>query len=221
MLLNPFAVRVSFVAAACTLLALAGPAGAEMSWRVAEPRDGDPEGYTLYVEETDARYPGYKAEGWLDADPQEAAASIMVQMTHDEFVPKGQTRRILRSADDEVVLHTFIDMPIMVADRDLTLRITQNEDPETGVVRVEWQSAEAEAPAPGGEVVRISEARGYWELVPAAPGRTRATYMTRADLGGWLPARLVSPLMRDQVAGDVSRLQHSLRKFTVSAGPGD
>lgn len=222
MLLNPIARGSSFVAAACAaLLALPAGGGAEQGWRIAAPRSGDPPGYTLYIEDSDEPYPGYKAEGWLDAAPEAAAASIMVLMTGEEFVPAGQTRRVVRQDDEMLVLHTFIDMPVMVADRDLAIRITHTRDDETGVHRVDWVSADDEVPAPDGGVVRIADARGYWLLVPDRPGRTRATYMTRADLGGWLPARLISPMMRDQVAGDIARLQDAVQKFTVSAAPPD
>jgi hypothetical protein len=231
MLLSPFPTRI-FRAGAILVLALVAGAAAPGSvlvssaaaaerWIAAEPRDSDPVGYALYVEDTDDAYPGYKAEGFVDAAPEAAAARTWTLMTGQDFVPKGQTRTILRQTDQELVLHTFIDMPAMVADRDLTIRITQSEDPTTGVRRISWQSVEGEAPPPRGRVVRIPDARGYWEFAPDGPDRSRATYMTRADLGGWLPARLVSPLMRDQVAGDVARLQKSLRRFTVSAAPAD
>lgn len=204
---------------AAAVLLLGGPAAADVRWRAAEPRPGDPEGYTLYVEETDAAYPGFKAEVWLDADPEEAASTLMVLMTDEDTVPDGQTRRVLRRGSDALVLHTRIDMPVMVADRDLVVRISHRVDPETGVHRIEWASAADEAPPPASGVVRIREASGYWELVPEAPGRTRATYLSHADVGGWLPARIVSPLMRGQVAGDVARLQRALRTFDVSAPP--
>lgn len=222
MLLSPFSTRCPRAAiAACALLLAAGSAAAAEGWIAAEPRDDDPEGYTLYVEDTDDAYPGYKAEGFVDAAPADAAAHIWVLMTGQEFVPEGQTRKILRQSDEELVLHTFIDMPVMVADRDLTIRITRSADPKTGVHRVSWRSIEGEAPAPSGGVVRIPDASGYWEFAPDSPDGSRATYMTQADLGGWLPARLVSPLMRDQVAGDVARLQKALRRFAISAGPDD
>jgi hypothetical protein len=214
---RPFVV----VAACAALLLLPALADAEEGWRLAEPHSDDPSGYTLYIEDSDEPYPGYKAEGWLEAEPEAAAASIMVLMTGEEFVPDGQTRRGVRQDDEVLVLHTHIDMPVMVADRDLAIRITHSIDRETGVHRVDWISADDEVPAPGGGVVRIADARGYWLLVPDRPGRTRATYMTRAHLGGWLPARLISPMMRDQVAGDITRLQQAVQNFTVSAAPPD
>jgi hypothetical protein len=220
--MNPSRLLRLFLCAGAASAVLASPCfGSGEAWRTVEPRDGDPEGYTFFVEETGDAYPGYKAEGWLEADPEEAALSAMVLMTGEEFVPRGQTRRILRRSDDELVLHTYIDMPVMVTDRELTIRITHTSDPATGVHRIEWASADDEAPPSNGDVVRISDARGFWEFLPEAPGRSRATYLTHADLGGWLPARMVSPLMRGQVAGDVARLQRALRKFAISAAPED
>ena len=126
MLLSPFATRV-FGAGAVFALALVAGAAAPWSvvlrasaaaaaerWIAAEPLDDDPEGYTLYVEDTDAAYPGYKAEGFVDAAPEAAAALTWTLMTGQDFVPKGQTRAILRQTDQELLLHTFIDMPVMV-----------------------------------------------------------------------------------------------------------
>jgi hypothetical protein len=222
MLLNPITTLLSHASAVCAALVLcAAPAVADERWRALEAGDGEAEGYALYVEETDAAYPGYKAECQLDVDPEEAAVSTMVLMTGRDFVPDGQTRRILRRGEDELVLHTYIDMPVMVTDRELTIRLTHSSDPETGIHRIDWVNADEERPASNGRVVQISDARGFWEFVPDGSGRTRATYVTHADLGGWLPASLISPLMRGQVAGDVTRLQQAVRRFTVSAAPED
>lgn len=222
MLLNPITSLLSPTFAVCvTLVLCAAPAAADERWRSLDAGGGDAEGYALYVEDTDEAYPGYMAECRLEVDPEEAAVSTMVLMTGQDFVPDGQTRRILRRGEDELILHTHIDMPVMVTDRELTIRLTHTSDPETGIHRINWVNADDEAPASRGKVVQISDARGFWEFVPDGPGRTRATYVTHANLGGWLPAGLISPLMRGQVAGDVMRLQKAVRKFTVSAAPGD
>lgn len=209
-------------AASAAALLLAAAGGADDGWEVLERSDAAGAGYVLYIGGNgDGRYPSYKLETLLEAAPAEAAASTMTVMTSPHMAPEGQRRKLLSQNGDETVIYTFIDMPMMVSDRDVALRVTRNGDAESGVHRISWTADGNAAPPPPKKVVRLPEAHGYWEFAPDGPGRSRATYVTHADLGGSLPPWLVKPMMREQVAGDVDNLREVIRKrsTTVSAPP--
>ncbi len=200
------------------LLLVADRGAATGTWEVKE-RDEDPEtGYVLYVSEGQTRYPSYKLETRLPAEPDEAVASLLVLMTSEDRAPDGQRRRVVRKGLDEVVIHTTIDMPVLVADRDVALRVTVAPDAGDGTRRVAWRTAGDEVPPPEDGVVRIPESSGFWEFAADGPGRSRAVYVTRSDIGGSIPAWIVSPMMRDQVAGDMQRLRAVIAERAESLG---
>jgi hypothetical protein len=208
--------------AAALLLLSATAAATSDGWRVRERNDHPEEGYVLYVSATeDASYDSYKLETWLDAEPEEAAESIMMVMTSQRYVPEGQERRVLEQDGQEALIYTLIDMPMGVSDREVALHITQERDADTGTHRVAWESAHDAVPPPRSRVVRLPDARGYWEFAPDRPGRCRATYVSHADLGGSIPAWLVRPMLRGQVSADVQRLREAIRTRSqaVSAAP--
>ena len=213
--------RVSLAAALVLLLVAAPGAATEIRWEV-EERDEDPEhGYVLYVAEGDAAYPTYKLETRLPVAPEEAVASLLVLMTSEDRAPEGQERRVVRRSEDEVVIHTTIDMPAIVADRDVALLVKVAPDVGDGRRRVAWQTTRDGVPPAPKDVVRIPESSGFWEFSADGPGRSRAVYVTRSDLGGSIPAWIVSPMMRDQVAGDMQRLRDVIeeRAQAVSSPP--
>lgn len=192
-----------WIPATLVLFLFATPAGAS-EWQVKERSDD----FVLYVSSgAGSRYQTYKLETTVDAEPDEAVDSLLVLMTSPERAPEGQVRRVLARTDDGVLIHTVIDMPMLVADRDIALRVTRKAPGAGGARRVAWTVAHDGVPAPKDDVVRIPESTGYWEFVPDGPGRSRAVYVTRSDLGGSIPAWLINPLMRKQVAGDVDRLR--------------
>ncbi|MDJ0848291.1 MAG: START domain-containing protein [Myxococcota bacterium] len=202
------------------LVLAAGSVAASEIWEVKE-RDDDPEdGYVLYVNEGDADYPTYKLETQLPVPPDEALASLLVLLTSEDRVPAGQVRRVVRQSEEEVVVHTTIDMPAMVADRDVALRLTVSPATDDGRRRLTWRTTD-EVPPPEEDVVRIPESTGFWEFSVDGPARSRAVYVTRSDLGGSIPAWVVNPMMRDQVAGDMQRLRQVIeeRMKSVSAAP--
>ncbi len=196
------------------------PAGASDDWQVKERNDD----FVLYVSSgADSRYQTYKLETTLDAEPGEAVESLLVLMTSAELAPEGQERRVLEQTDDGFLVHTFIDMPMLIADRDVALRVTREPPGDGGARRVAWTAVADGVPPPKAKVVRIPESTGYWEFVPDGPGRSRAVYVTHSDLGGSIPAWLINSLMRDQVAGDVDRLRRVIsdRARAVGAAPPD
>lgn len=211
-------IRAFVVAVALTAVT----ASAAESWQVAERNEDQGEGYVLYVGEGEnARHLRYKIETDLEATPEDAVAGILLAMTSPRFIPERQQRRVLAQNSEEILVYTYIDMPMVVSDREVAVRIRLDRDETTGVQRVFWKTANEALEAAAKNVVRIPEVEGYWEFVPDGPAHSRATYVTYSDVGGSLPAWLVEPMMRDQVTGDLQRLREVIQTLprAVSAEP--
>ncbi len=210
--------------AALMLIGFAVCASADESWQVAS-RDDDPDtGFVLYsLEDSDASSMRYRLETSFETDPQEAADIIVRVMTSPRFIPDDQRRKVLEQNENSTLLYTQIDLPLMVSDRDLVLRVTRSGDDATGVRRVMWHSVRNHptAPEPAGGTVRMKHAEGSWVLAPDGAHRCRATYTNFTDVGGSLPSWLIEPMMRNQMTGDVQRIRDLLAESetSVSAPP--
>jgi len=191
-------------------------------WQLAERRTEDGKELIVFVEtvRTVGR-PAFKIETAFDATPHVAALTLMKGMLRETDLPKGHQRKILESSEHEAVVHTSIDLPLMLADREVALRVVHTDDKETGVHRVEWHEDNDVLPEERDGVVRLSGTRGYWEFRPDGARRASATYMTQAETGGSIPAALGNRLMKAQAIDSVARLRGQLeeRKRThVAAG---
>ncbi len=206
---------------------LAGPVAGEPGerWRLAERRQRHGEPMAVFVEarKTPGR-PAFKIETEFAASPQAAALALMAGMLQEDDLPRGHSRKILERSEREAVVFTSIDLPLM-ADREVALRITWLDVGADGVHRVEWKEANEVLPAGDGGAVRLSGTHGYWEFRPdAGRNRTRATYLTQAEIGGSFPTMLADRLMKAQAIDSVDRLRNRIderRRADVAAGVPD
>ena len=191
-------------------------------WRQAESRidAGAPIAIFVEVEKTPGR-PAFKIETVLEATPRAAAATLMREMLKETDLPDGYQRRVLERTDREALVYTYIDLPFMLADRELALRIKYSDDRATGIHRIDWREANDALPEAAGRAVRVSGTWGYWEFRPDGGKRTRATYVTQTELGGSIPLMIGERLMKAQVMESVSRLRghlENLQRTPVAAG---
>jgi len=210
-----------------TLLALliVAPAFAEGlpgSWRLAENRIEGGVPLTVFVEaEKTPGRPAFKIETIFEVRPSAAAVTLMHNMLSDSDLPDGQRREVLESKDREALVYTFIDLPFLLADRELALRVVHSDDPVTGIHRIDWHEENAVLPEGSEDVVRLSGARGYWEFRPDGDQRTHATYLTQTEVGGSIPKSIADRLLKGQAVEDVERLRGQLekrRRTHVAAG---
>ena len=217
----------SGAAAACligTMLAPFARAGeGEPGWELADRRGKGEEAVVLFVEAspTPGR-PSFRLETRFDVPPPIAHQVLAASMLDPKDTPRGQRREVLERRAGEAVVYTFIDLPLMLSDRELALRIVESEDPATGVHRVEWSEANDRLPDAGAGVVRLTGAAGYWEFRPDGRGGTQAIHMTRTELGGSIPESIGDRLMRSQAIESVESLRARIDRSTknaVAAGP--
>src|SRR5262245_44042114 len=94
---------------------------------------------------------------------------------------KDQTRRVISHTDQETVLHTSIDLPMMFTDRDIVTRGVSSSDPKTGIRRIDFKSIDHPAAPPREGVIRLTKSGGFWEFVPDGAKRSKVTFETYVD----------------------------------------
>ena len=198
-----------------------GEAGPDASWRMASRKSRDGLQWSVYEEtrKTPGR-PAFRIETSFEVSPVVAAMTLMEDMSEPGRMGSGETRRLIERSDREALVHTYIDLPFMFSDRELAVRIRHGDDRQSGVHRIDWVDENDALPPPGKGVLRLAT-RGYWEFRPMGPGRTSATYLSRAEVGGTLPAALGDRLLQAQAVDAVQRLQALLleRRTTHVAAP--
>lgn len=192
-------------------------------WRLAEQRsdEGAPVAVFVETEKTPGR-PAFKIETIFDAEPSIAALALMQDMLDESDLPSGQQREILEQGDREALVYTFIDLPFMLADRELALRIVHSDDASTGIHRIDWREANEVLPSANDQTIRLEGARGYWEFRPDGDQRTLATYLSQTEIGGSIPIAIGDRLMKGQAVDAVARLRRIIEKRVgpnVAAGP--
>jgi hypothetical protein len=192
-------------------------------WKLADQRTEGDAPFTLFVEaESTVGRPAFKIETTFDASPFVAATTMMAGMVSSSDLPAGQRRRILERSEHEALVYTFIDLPFLLSDRELALRVVHSEDPDAGIHRVEWAEANDALPAVQKGIVRLAGASGYWEFRPDGQGGTSATHVTQAEIGGSIPSSIGDRLMKSQALGTVERLRKQIRdrqRTHVAASP--
>lgn len=190
-----------------------GADDAEIRWKRVENRVDAGREVTVFeqAEPTPGR-PAFRIETILDAKPSVAAAELRQEMLSENDVPRGQTRKILTSRGDESVVHTFLDLPLMLADREIALRLVSSIDSATGTHRVDWNEANEMLPPAASGVVRLQGTRGYWEFKPEGAGLTRAVYQSQTEIGGSFPVSLGDRMMKGQAIDAVSRLRTRIER---------
>lgn len=200
--------------------AVAEPAPrAEPGWQFASESGGADARVVLFVES--APVPGrptFRLETRFPVPPAVVHRLLVEGMLDPKAAPRGQTRKVLARDANGALVHTFIELPLMMADREVALRVRHSHDAATGVHRVEWVEANDVLPPPKGEVVRLAGASGYWEFRPDGQGGTQAIHLTRAEIGGSFPVALGDRLMKGQAVEAVDTLRARVERHTASAG---
>ena len=209
------------------VVALPGTASADApgdsfdGWEESESRDGDLP-WSIYVETDPAPgVPAFRIETSFEVPPAIAARTLMASMADNDATTRGERRILLERTRDTALVHTFVDLPFMFSDRELAVRIVASHDVSSGIHRIDWVDENEHLPPPEDGVLRLRTA-GYWEFRPRAPFGSFATYVSRAEVGGSLPAGIRDRLMRGQAEDAVERLAQLISDrdtATVAAPP--
>lgn len=185
-------------------------------WEMASAREGELP-WAIYVESDPAPgVPAFRIETRFEVPPSIAAGTLMASMAENDSTAAGERRVLLERTADTAFVHTFVDLPFMFSDRELAIRIVASHDAVTGVHRIDWVDENERLPPPASGVLRLRTA-GYWEFRPRAPFGTFATYVSRAEVGGSLPAGIRDRLMRGQAEEAVERLARLIGERDTAA----
>ncbi|MEZ4332136.1 MAG: hypothetical protein R3F35_10305 [Myxococcota bacterium] len=202
---------------------VAETAAADAAWELADRSGRGDAAVELFVERapTPGR-PTFRLETGFDVPPSVARAALLESMLDPGEAPRGQRREVLERTADGAIVYTYIDLPLMLADREVALRVVASSDAAADVHRIEWSEANELLPPADPSVVRLTGAAGYWEFRPDGHGGTRAIHETRTELGGSFPVALGDRLMRSQAVESVESLRARIARRDlrdVAAGP--
>jgi hypothetical protein len=188
------------------LIALALPAASDpdaVSWTPGNTGHGPGYAYQVFSQQKEGEpFVRYQVRGTIDATPEVLSRTASAISSDPARAPKDQKRELISKTDTETVLHTSIDLPMMFSDRDVVTRGVSSADPKTGVRRIDFKSVEIPSVPPKEGFIRLTHTGGFWEFVPDGEKRSKVTFETYVDLGGSLPAWLVSGMMSSTAIGN-------------------
>src|SRR5262245_56428669 len=178
----------------CLLLAApatSDPTENEAGWTPGEKGSGRGYTYQVYSQQKEGEpFVRYRVQGTIDATPEVCQRLARDLSSDPARAPKDQTREVILKTDNEQIIHTSIDLPMMFSDRDIVTRGVKSADPKTGIYRIDFKSIEHPQVPPRDGFIRLTKTGGFWEFVPDGPERSKVTLETFVDLGGALPAWL-------------------------------
>ena len=127
----------------------------------------------------------------------EASMSAIVLLLQDvaaipDWVYKcPEDYHLEKISNSEEVYYNRVDFPWPLEDRDLIVRNTMLQDPETKVVRSESFNEPTFIPEKDG-LVRIPKLHLWWEFTPRGNGIVDVEYFLSSDPGGMIPAWMIN-----------------------------
>jgi len=129
---------------------------------------------------------------YKDATLSTLVAVGMDIKSYDKWVYATKEAKLLETiSDNEVIYYSLSEIPWPFEDRDIYLRSTVEQDPETKIVNIYSEMLEDYSPANEG-IVRVPEFAAQWILTPQDDGSIEAVYYIMTDPGGAVPAWLMN-----------------------------
>ncbi len=198
---NVFMIAVLFVMAG--LYALRASASVGDGWNLERDRDGI-RVYTRAV--PGSKYREFRGEAEVDAELNQVMAVLNDTDACVDWMYKCVQPKMLQKVSLlDRYQYLVNDFPWPAADRALVIRNRISQDEDTRVTKIDLDAmADSELPErargklpEAGENVRVTDARGFFELTPLEGERTRVVYQLHLDPVGSLPSGLVNALIVD------------------------
>lgn len=111
---------------------------------------------------------------------------------YDRWVYSTKEARLLETvSDSEVIYYSESEIPWPFENRDVVLKSTVEQDPETKVVNIYSKQVVDYMDKKDG-IVRVPELIAQWILTPQEDGSIEALYYIKTDPGGNVPAWLMN-----------------------------
>lgn len=108
----------------------------------------------------------------------------------------AEARVLERRNEQEMLLYRHNDMPFPIKDRDMVLRVTTAQDPETLQVVITLQTEDGVLPD-NPRRVRLPSAESAWIFTPRGEGRVEVVSEGHIDPGASLPAWMLNRFLVD------------------------
>jgi len=172
--------------------------GYAKGWKVAKKEQGV---VVSTRDEPGRDLPSFKGTGRVKAGMFELLAVLRDGRRRKEWMTRsGVTRVLKRVSVWEAVSYQQTLAPWPVSDRDVVMRTSVYQRPDTREIIATFNFERWTAPIKGvdrDDYVLMPYLKGYWRLVPISDEETEVTYMVNTDPGGLLPNVLITRISID------------------------
>jgi START domain len=88
-------------------------------------------------------------------------------------------------------------MPLLVSDRDYTVKITAEHDATSGAIQIRFVAVPDEGPPEHPNHVRVKHIQGGWTLEPTSDDGSDVTYVVASHPGGAIPAWIINAAQKE------------------------
>ena len=184
-------------AAVALLLCLAEPLGAQTAegWELRKEENGI---RVLTRPQPGSDFAAVRAEMVLDGASLAALTALIEDPGACALLESrcAEARVLERPSAQEMLLYRHNDMPFPIKDRDMVLRVTTTQDPETLRVAITLV-AEAGVLPENPRRVRLLSATSAWFFTPMDEGRVEVVSEGHIDPGASLPAWMLNRFLVD------------------------
>jgi len=166
-------------------------------------------GITVYKnEKSDLIWIG--AEGRIPAPPDQVQRALLSYERQVGKIGRLSEVRVLSRGDNELTVYQRLNLPI-ISDRDFILKVRHGRQ---GVKRwISYWAVSNAGPSPRDGIVRVSNHRGAWELLPISGGKeTLLRLEVRIDLAGSVPKWMA----RSSAGEELPELYASVCRLSVA-----
>ncbi len=101
------------------------------------------------------------------------------------------SRKLEELSVSQFYFHTATDLPFPAKDRDAAVLYTRVQDPDTRVVRIDYEGAADKVPVDA-DYVRVPSLTAYYILTPISASQIDVEYYLRTDPGGSIPNWIIN-----------------------------
>jgi len=174
----------SFVA-----LFITGAAFAQNDWKLATEK----EGIKVFTSEVaSSKIKAIKVTCTLPGKASQLVALLLDVEAAPEWVYHTKSCKLIKQVSpSELYYHSEIAVPWPVENRDFVAHLTVFQNAQTKTITVDGPAVSGFVPLKNG-VVRISESKGKWQIMPLPNNQIQIEYMLHVNPGGNLPPWLVN-----------------------------
>ena len=141
-----------------------------------------------------SRFKEIKVECEMPGTLEQLVALYSDVANYRNVIRNTRTAYVLRAVSEtELFYYMESQLPALVANRDLVMRLQFAYTPATQCLQIHTRSVDGMVPVRAG-IVRVLSCRGDWQVWAQSATRLKIAYCFRVDPGGALPAWLVNRL---------------------------